>query len=1289
MNRMGFVTFTKLPLLSNFLTFLFILIKESSAKSFAVSSSSQYAVANQDFILTCTTTYIPTAITWTRDGTDVVYMQLNSNECRYVDVGSGLSSNYRYNCTDNKTYNLIIPRDRIQQEDGSKWQCKDSAGDSDINKTSIPFNLILARSPTSDPVVTGYSSTILYTGNTTKLSCTVQGGTPLATLSWTCKGSSVTGVDKSTTETAINEVTVNINSSYNRQMCVCKAEHLSWTTDKTAESQQFVVYYPPSSDPIVSGYDGSKLYVNNGIVLSCQVTGGYPLATLSWTCDEQDYPGTNRSVVNTTISELSITATANLNGKSCTCKGRHPVNSYSKDINSTTFLVYYAPSESPVITGYVSGQPIYKGNKQLDCKVAGGYPLSILTMTCNNNVISGTDQSTSTESKFIYNINVDKAYNKQQCICNGRHPNQNIGYNRNTSVTFNVYFAPETAPEIRGYTNNEILYETEKKNISCILNGGNPVATLTWKCRGSTKSDTNHSIEGEARSTITLNINRDYNNKQCICTATHPAENYNRQTDVTFTVYFPPTLPVVTDNFTSFPWLEGGRGSLLCSSSPGNPPSSYRWKANEVLVTEEKGQMILFTGLTKEFNLRNYSCEVYNDYTTHTDQHLWSPHIPLNVEYSPVISVGITPTFIREGKDFTRPCTAQGNPEPSIKWIYGNQNSEVLQFVNSNRNQTGKYTCDAIGRSVKYGDLKSQKDLTVIVQYPPTVTVLLSNVINGQTSDIVCTAKGVPDNYNYTSWTQMYGGVVIRKGLNFGSLSSKNSRLTLTNVSYQDIGIYKCTAHNTIKDKYGELEQQGSAYLNISFPSAFMQNSQRKFYAELDHKVDIEIPFFSNPSLDNGSITISKSDKIYLDFDSMEFSLQVKKTSLNLTFHGTDIKINGQKSIFVIHSFKEDHKGNYTMNLTTSNGLTSSCIFEIIPSGPPGQPYKLLILGNTTTSITVGWASDFNGGYPQTFVIMYTPVNNKDKPKEVRVNEIEHKRNYNYTLINLNPGTEYLIWIYSFNRKGNSTQDLDSEKLASKTQAKKDDDSNFSMVIGVVSAFTVVLVIVLSIVAGIFFYRRRGAKGKDRSLINDASSRRSVDDTDNEDGMRDNVLYEPAGPNFVPKTKQNKDGVVGGKNGDIYSEVRKPGKKQDGGASSDVYAIVQKKPKSAQGSEANSSDIYSEVKKTKKYIEGTLYENMETSFNKQGSNTDENPGPSGGIKPNTEKPQKPPKPAKQKRNKDGLIYADLILDEPTMDGKQFVIHGIEDKTDYAEVDFSRKADPLPPETDDNVKEAAQ
>lgn len=63
------------------------------------------------------------AVSWKRDNTTVVSMYIQSNVCSSFDGGANLSLNYRYNCTDNKTYNVIIPGDRILQEDGSQWQC--------------------------------------------------------------------------------------------------------------------------------------------------------------------------------------------------------------------------------------------------------------------------------------------------------------------------------------------------------------------------------------------------------------------------------------------------------------------------------------------------------------------------------------------------------------------------------------------------------------------------------------------------------------------------------------------------------------------------------------------------------------------------------------------------------------------------------------------------------------------------------------------------------------------------------------------------------------------------------------------------------------------------------------------------------------------------------------------------------------------------------------------------------------------------------------------------------------
>lgn len=52
-------------------------------------------------------------------------------------------------------------------------------------------------------------------------------------------------------------------------------------------------------------------------------------------------------------------------------------------------------------------------------------------------------------------------------------------------------------------------------------------------------------------------------------------------------------------------------------------------------------------------------------------------------------------------------------------------------------------------------------------------------------------------------------------------------------------------------------------------------------------------------------------------------------------------------------------------------------------------------------------------------------------------------------------------------------------------------------------------------------------------------------------------------------------------------------------------------------------------------------------------------------------------------NKDGLIYVDLDLkDAPsTSTGEfEFVIHGADDRTQYVDIDFTRRADP-PPDMD--------
>lgn len=102
---------------------------------------------------------------------------------------------------------------------------------------------------------------------------------------------------------------------------------------------------------------------------------------------------------------------------------------------------------------------------------------------------------------------------------------------------------------------------------------------------------------------------------------------------------------------------------------------------------------------------------------------------------------------------------------------------------------------------------------------------------------------------------------------------------------------------------------------------------------------------------------------------------------------------------------------------------------------------------------------------------------------------------------------------------------------------------------------------------------------------------------------------------------------------------------------SDVYAVVEKKPKPDDGED---QPVYTDVckadqKKKKPAIAA--------------------------------KPSKVKKDERPTVNKDGLIYVDLDLkDTPSTSTGAFVIHGADDRTQYVDIDFTRRADP-PPDTD--------
>lgn len=284
-----------------------------------------------------------------------------------------------------------------------------------------------------------------------------------------------------------------------------------------------------------------------------------------------------------------------------------------------------------------------------------------------------------------------------------------------------VYYPPKTNPVVSGY-DGTYRYQDDVVTLTCTVSGGSPPATLSWTCNGQQQSATRQSTSGTTvTSDIRISMKKELNEKTCTCHGRHSDARYSPNVSSNpFIVYYPPSIPLVeVSPDTPFPWIERGNGKLRCSVNDGNPPVSYEWSSPAGVISRQTSNILLVTSLTKDDNREGYGCKVSNAYTVAKNLNLLSRTKQLDVEYNPVVTVGISPAYIQETDTFERPCAADGNPPPTISWASNTSpsNASIFKLVTTMRNQTGDYTCRARAQSKgPHGLLSGQAVLKVIVQ---------------------------------------------------------------------------------------------------------------------------------------------------------------------------------------------------------------------------------------------------------------------------------------------------------------------------------------------------------------------------------------------------------------------------------------------------------------------------------------------------------------------------------------------------------------------------------------------
>lgn len=111
---------------------------------------------------------------------------------------------------------------------------------------------------------------------------------------------------------------------------------------------------------------------------------------------------------------------------------------------------------------------------------------------------------------------------------------------------------------------------------------------------------------------------------------------------------------------------------------------------------------------------------------------------------------------------------------------------------------------------------------------PPTVTSIAieDKFSNGTKYSLYCQVDdGNPSKYAI-SWSQTFSKRVVRTNQDLSNLQSNNGHnLTLTDASYQDIGVYTCSVHNNVTDLNGNLLQNKSMSINRNCKYKFRQFS--------------------------------------------------------------------------------------------------------------------------------------------------------------------------------------------------------------------------------------------------------------------------------------------------------------------------------------------------------------------------------------------------------------------------------------------------------------------------------
>ncbi|XP_060592452.1 uncharacterized protein LOC132747146, partial [Ruditapes philippinarum] len=560
----------------------------------------------------------------------------------------------------------------------------------------------------------------------------------------------------------------------------------------------------------------------------------------------------------------------------------------------------------------------------------------------------------------------------------------------------------------------------------------------------------------------------------------------------------------------------------------------------------------------------------------------------------------------------------------------------------------------------------------------PDVTVNVSslNPTENYTLTVKCEPEGRPADYHFSSIVHKWGDVVISKILN-----PTNGVIEVQNAQLQDSGTYICVANNGIRDRKQKLDQSGNNTVKVKVsPKMLLKITDRIFAGAPMTTVNITAPFYSDPPPQTVQFKFQNGTMI---INSSKHAVSFYKGNVKDMFYGKEVEIDGYFAQLQIKNEEESDFVNY--NLVIDNGIGSykSWILKHVSQSKPLVPRYFNYTGLKDGIPTFRLVGNFNGGLLQTFIIETTEVGKDNWVERLKFNETDtaflqaEKLTFTFNISGLQPNV-YDARVRTGNDIGwiNETDALTIQfTITEENEGKSGPPGTVAAIAGGVASAGCVIILAIVLV---FVWKKRSKSKDDRS---DVLNKRHRADSDSSE---DNVMTENLA--YVSADEVGRDRHMGATPENLYAQPQKKSKSATG--TGDIYSSVQK------GKKEDSSNIYAlPNKKDKKNQKKDVKKDKNDKGGKKGKDKKqdrkddvyENASELAPIKTKTyageenvyENPEQSKSTPKVNRNKDGLIYADLAFNDQPKGQKKLVIHGLDDMTEYVQVDFTKKADPLP------------